>query len=267
MGNEGGNQDCGTGPCNHLAPGDLDPVDEEGDLEPGEYEIRAKVDNFILCADQAHDGQIIGLPSGGEGCTFFVEKPAEPAEDEPPIYRIRAKSSGKYLRESASGDQMISAGFDPSSDSLGMSQFHVERYSTGVYRIQVVGDARFVHFDGSSDPAVQVDHLLSTRGQLDTDQTHFLLEKVTSYPAAAPTETKPTSREIVGFRKVENKHGFADSALEPAVQVHSLEACVTKCTALASCVAFTHEPATHTCMLFDQSAVSSFVMGSGQMRT
>ena len=118
-------------------------VDEEGDLEPGEYEIRAKVDNFILCADQAHEGQIIGLPSGGEGCTFFVEKPAEPAEDEPPIYRIRAKSSGSYLRESASGDQMISAGFNPSSDSLGMSQFHVERYSTGVYRIQVHHMAHF----------------------------------------------------------------------------------------------------------------------------
>ena len=60
------------------------------------------------------------------------------------------------------------------------------------FMLQVVGDARFVHFDGSSDPAVEVDHLLSTRGQLDADQTHFLLEKVTSYPAAVPTETKPT---------------------------------------------------------------------------
>jgi hypothetical protein len=56
---------------------------------------------------------------------------------------------------------------------------------------QVVGDSRFTHYDGSRDPAVQGDQLLSTRGQLDNAQTRFSFEPVTSYTAAAvPAEAK-----------------------------------------------------------------------------
>merc|ERR1719247_3864141 len=114
---------------------------------------------------------------------------------------------------------MISASFNHAVDTATLSQFKFERvHGSDDYRIQVVGDARYLHVDASADPEVQVDHKLSARGEQNTAQTHFVLERA----GGAPEEPQEPGDElhqvgaVLGFRKKPETGGGSETLQEHA---------------------------------------------------
>ncbi|MDX1984871.1 MAG: DUF642 domain-containing protein [Bryobacteraceae bacterium] len=112
--------------------------------------------------------QAAGTQDGtGDLLDAVMLQPILVAGDLNSTYRIRVKSTGRFLHEDGNNDRLVSTRFQPDDD---FTRFVPEKQTDGSYRLRVKANGRYLHEDALGD------RLVSTRLQPDDDNTRFFFE-------------------------------------------------------------------------------------------